>query len=102
MKKLFITVLITSLAGCATTVEKQWMPSGGSKADGTVKLSYSLGLYEEAKIDDQKGLESATERCKSWGYSSAEPFGFINESCQEMTDFGCGNTLFTQEYQCKN
>lgn len=45
-----LLVLVAStllLSGCA--VQKQLVPTGGSKADGTVKMSYSFGMFESLK-----------------------------------------------------
>lgn len=43
------------LSGCA--VQKQLVPTGGSKADGTVKMSSSFGMLESLKVNVQQALK---------------------------------------------
>ncbi len=50
---LVLTVSALLLSGCA--VQKQLVPTGGSKADGTVKMSYSFGMFESPKVNVQQG-----------------------------------------------
>ncbi len=55
-----LLVLVAStllLSGCA--VQKQLVPTGGSKADGTVKMSYSFGMFESPKVNVQQGAQAA-------------------------------------------
>lgn len=91
--------LIFLVSGCAA--QKNWGASGGSKADGTVKLAYTYSMFEIPKVDDAEALKIATQRCKSWGYSSAIPFDFVNSQCQQMTTSGCSQTIVTKEFQCQ-
>ncbi len=46
MKLGYLTIgaFILVLAGCAT--QKIMVPTGGSRADGTVNLSYEYGMFE--------------------------------------------------------
>ena len=64
-----LIVLICFLQGCAT--QKTLIPTGGSRADGTVKLSYEYGLFEKPQIDPAQGEIAAKQRCSLWGYSGA-------------------------------
>lgn len=43
------------LAGC--TVQKNLVPVGGSRSDGTVILAYEVGLYEKAQLDHAAGAQ---------------------------------------------
>jgi hypothetical protein len=52
-----------------------YVATGGSKSDGTVKLSYEFGLFQEPVVNEQQGLELAKSKCAMWGYTGAEPFG---------------------------
>ena len=70
-----LIILQIALAGCATSVAKDFMATGGSRADGTIQLSYEHAAFEQPKIDFAKGLETARSRCAAWGYSSAEQGG---------------------------
>jgi hypothetical protein len=49
--------IIIFIQGCA--VQKELVPTGGSRADGTVKLSYEFGLFEVQKLDAQQGMKAA-------------------------------------------
>lgn len=101
--KVISVVLVTalSLVGCATPVQKDWSATGGSKSDGTIRLSYQSTLYEKPILDESQALRLAKTRCKSWGYSSVEAFGGVITQCQQMDAYlGCTESLVTKEYQC--
>ncbi len=104
MKQKHITVLaasaliIMSIQGCA--VNKQLTPTGGSRADGTVKLSYEYGAFEVPKLDRQQGMSAARQRCAAWGYTGAEPFGGSTKTCSSGSRSACESWLVTVEYQC--
>ena len=106
MKKLFIMVLAVAVAGmlgCAKPVHKIWEPTGGSRADATVELSFEY--YEETEkpiLDDQAALGLAVERCKAWGYTDAQAFGGTKtQSYVEEGVWGIKTRkLVTKTYQC--
>ena len=100
MKKTILMIgILTALTGCA--VKKSYGTRGGSKADGTVKMSYTYGGFEVPTVDESQALESAIRRCKGWGYSGAESFDFVDKKCQSMGQYGCDRWLVTKEFQCK-
>ncbi|MGM8850657.1 YecR family lipoprotein [Salinicola halophyticus] len=86
------------LAGCA--VHKTMVPTGGSKADGTIDLSYDVSMFETPEVNAQQGLNAAAKRCQAWGYSDAEPFGGATSQCVAMGGYGCNTTRYTMTYQC--
>ena len=86
------------LASCATT--KQYGATGGSRADGTVKLSYQYGEFEKPIVDPQQALTLARSKCSAWGYIDAEPFGTEIITCAESNAYGCVQHIVTGEYQC--
>ena len=91
-----ISVLaIAILQGCA--VQKELVPTGGSRADGTVKMSFESGLFEKPQIDTQKAINTAKQRCAAWGYSGAEAFGGASKKC---TNNDCSRWIITYEFQC--
>ncbi len=97
----FSTVLLflfMQMQGCA--VQKQLIPTGGSRADGTVKLSFEYGLFESPQLDPRQGLSAAQQRCSSWGYKNAEPFGGSTKICIQSTRSDCVRWLVSVEYQC--
>lgn len=99
MGRMFLVLLIAVMAGCA--VQKQWTATGGSRADGTVKLSYEFDEFEVPQITMEQGSPIAASRCRSWGYSGAEPFGGITRICTVFGGFGgCTHWMVTAEYQC--
>ncbi|ROH79800.1 MULTISPECIES: YecR family lipoprotein [Lonsdalea] len=95
MAILFFTLLIS---GCLTT--KELIPTGGSKADGTVRMGYSFGMFESPVIDPKQGMTLAKARCAAWSYSGAEPFGGFTSKCTQPSYSGCMQTTVTVEYQC--
>lgn len=95
---LVVLAAAVSLSGCA--VERTLVPTGGSRSDGTVELSYSFGSFEQPKIDYAQGVDAARQRCQAWGYTDAEPFGGQKNMCQASNAYGCIETLVTIQYQC--
>ena len=98
MKHLLLLSLVAVLTGCAT--QKEWVASGGSRADGTVRLSYEYALFEQPQVNDAQGLAVAKTRCVAWGYQEAEAFGMALRTCNNMTSSGCNSWIVTRIYQC--
>lgn len=99
MKKLLWVGLVSALlAGCAA--QKELTATGGSKADGTIELSYTYGGFEVPRINETQGLELAQKRCASWGYKNAEKFGGQKQACSMYGAFGCTQFIVTIQYQC--
>ena len=97
---LALTISAVTLIGCRST-PAEWGSSGGSKADGTVKMSVQTGMFQDANPDKAKVNAEAVKRCKNWGYTKAIPFDFVSSKCTYRTDYGCASTVKTQEYQCE-
>ncbi len=91
-------LVIMSVQGCA--VNKQLTPTGGSRADGTVKLSFEHSALEVPTFDVQQGMNAALQRCAAWGYTGAELFGGSTKTCSSVSGSGCKLWLVTVEYQC--
>lgn len=99
MKLLILCVLSIALSsGCA--VQKSYGASGGSKADGIVKMSYSYGGMDMPNADPLEALNKAIARCKVWGYASAEAFEYESKLCQARSEYGCSAWMVTKEFQC--
>lgn len=99
MKKIItLAVFAGLLSGCA--VQRDMVPTGGSKADGTVRMSYSWGMFEQPKVDYQQGATAAAKRCAAWGYTGAEAFGGVTSTCTQPSSSGCMQFTATMEYQC--
>lgn len=89
---------IAALAGCTTV--SQMAATGGSRADGVVRLSYEAGAFNKINIDEAAALETARERCHTWGYKDAEAFGGVTRQCNSSSMYGCNRWVVTKEYQC--
>lgn len=105
MDRLFVSriricfvIALFFLTGCAT--QKLLVPTGGSRADGTVKLSYEYGLFESPRVDPNQGAIAAKLRCAAWGYNDADIFGGVITTCTNFSSNGCNRWLATVEYQC--
>lgn len=90
---------VAALSGCATV--KTLQPTGGSRADGTVELSYAFGMLEVPQVQWAQGDADAATRCAAWGYSGAERFGGEKRHCQQSDLYGnCTSVMVTITYQC--
>ena len=96
----FIAALALAItSGCVTT--KEWSATGGSRADGVVRLSYEVGAMEQAQLSESQAITMATRRCATWGYTGAEAFGGTTRQCNQPGGFGgCATWLVTKEFQC--
>ena len=85
MKKLVwlaVAVGLLAIAACAT--QKELVPIGGSRADGTVSLAFEYGIFESPQANMPAAAAAATDRCKAWGYTGAEAFGGEMRKCEAM------------------
>lgn len=98
MKTRMMLAAALLLSGCAT--QKVLTPTGGSKADGTIKMSYQYGALERPEVNLQQGADAAAQRCRAWGYANAEPFGSVQRHCEQPSGYGCNLWTATIEYQC--
>lgn len=98
MRNVFSVAGVLLLVGCATV--SQMTATGGSRSDGIVRLSYEQGMFDKVAINETAGLNTARQRCSTWGYSDAEAFGGVTRQCQAMSGYGCTRWFVTKEYQC--
>lgn len=95
----FVVGLVLIFQGCAR--QKELIPTGGSRADGTVTMSYEYGAGEIPKISQEQGAVAARARCKAWGYTDAQPFGGEMRQCQAPGSYGsCYRWFVSLTYQC--
>ncbi|HEY0684618.1 MAG TPA: YecR family lipoprotein [Steroidobacter sp.] len=98
-QSLLALAFIAMLPACA--VQKTLVPTGGSRSDGTVELSYDVRMFETAKVDFQQGATVAAQRCQAWGYSDAQAFGGQKTHCHQYNGYGsCLNATVSVQYQC--
>jgi len=91
-----LSATLLVIAGCSTPVTM--VATGGSRADGTVTLSYEHDSLERPVVDMQQAAITAAEKCKVWGYTDAEPFGGAISHCADS--HGCDWRIVTATYQC--
>jgi len=94
-----IAVVASAVAGCAT--QETLVPTGGSRSDGTVQLSYEYSLFQKPVVDLTQATQMAANSCAVWGYSGAQPFGGQINRCEAFNGYGsCIRTLVTVTFQC--
>jgi hypothetical protein len=86
------------LTSCAT--EEVPVATGGSKAGGTIDMSFEFGAFEAPKVDWYLAQQTAKQRCGAWGYTDADAFGGANTQCVAANAYGCLRTRVTMTYQC--
>lgn len=58
------------------------MPTGGSRADGTVEVTANrVGRMRSLIVDWESTDSLVRERCQAWGFSSATRFGGVEFEC---------------------
>lgn len=103
MTRCSIVVLISTLTltNCATTKQVNWQATGGSRADGSVQLSYQ---YKEGFVkpyaDPVQATSLAKSRCAAWGYQDAQAFGGETRTCNLKFLGMCESWTVTREHQC--
>ena len=99
MRFLCLLFLVGSLSSC--TVHRTMVPTGGSRADGTVIMSYELTEFQRAKFTPGQGYEDAKKRCEAWGYTDTEAFGGTTKTCSRTAAFGsCNKWRYDMTFQC--
>ncbi|MEM7643312.1 MAG: YecR family lipoprotein [Pseudomonadota bacterium] len=102
-KPILFAVLLLTLAGCAVDYPVTPQPLGGSRADGSVIVGFQHDAFQAPRPDWQAGLVSATNRCRAWGFRSADPFEGTNTRCERSDLYGtCLMATVTKTYQCLN
>lgn len=97
--KLILIAAALFVSGCEKPVNLT--PTGGSRADGTVSLSFEYGAFEKPVVDREAAQASASRACSGWGYTGSQPFGGATQKCQAFNGYGaCMRYLVTVTYQC--
>jgi hypothetical protein len=97
MKHLTVIALILFASGCTTY--KLWNEAGSDQEAATVDLSYEYRKFENPMVDERAGVEMAKERCRDWGYPSAQRKG-ENRECLDGVPESCNRWRVTREYRC--
>ncbi|WP_083303965.1 YecR family lipoprotein [Neisseria sp. HMSC068C04] len=102
MKFIIYTFVLLGVTACVSPVNITPQPTGGSKADGIVTLSYEYTMFQQPVIDEAKATQTALQRCQSWGYSSAEKFSGARRQCLQFDPtLGCVHHSVSINYQCQ-
>lgn len=100
-KYLSLVLAIISALGCsAKKVPTDWVAVDGSKSDGVVLMGYTWGILERPVVNPEQATQIATEKCRSWGYEGAEPFGAMVKKCVSWNQYGCYRWGNFTKYQC--
>jgi hypothetical protein len=97
MNRLLLIAALALASGCTTY--KLWNEAGSDQDAGTVDLSYEYRKFESPQVDERAGTEMARERCKDWGYTSAQRKG-EDRKCLDGTPESCGKWLVVRQYRC--
>ncbi len=104
MNKLCICVATVLLLSGCVSVPKQWQAHGGSKADGVVKVAYEVLDVEVAEVSEQQAIDTATQSCKAWGFTGAQPFGLESRTCNvyygKHGNSSCKSWIVSKPFQC--
>lgn len=78
------------------------VPTGGSRADATVDMSFEFGQFQKPVIEWNQAAVDAAKRCAVWGYTGAEAFGGQKNQCLQFGGVGggCARMGVTMTYQC--
>ena len=71
--RVFSVLLVMVLSACA--VEKFPVATGGSRADGTVKVSYDVGQLEKPQVHMDVAQSQAQNIFRVWRYQGNETLG---------------------------
>jgi YecR-like lipoprotein len=85
------------LAGCTTY--KLWSVADSDQEKATVALFYEYRKFENPQVDERAGVEMARERCKDWGYPSAQRKG-EDRRCVDGQEPSCSRWRVIREYRC--
>jgi hypothetical protein len=100
MRIIWSIALTLSLAACAT-MKQDWSAVGGSKSDGTIKLSYTQNMFAKYTDESSIALDLAKKKCINWGYKNAEKFGGETYDCLHSSYmYGCEIRKVFVEFQC--
>jgi hypothetical protein len=93
------TLVGLCISACATTIVPQ--ATGGSRADGTVTMSYEFGWLQDPEVQWGPAQNIARSRCGAWGYTDAQAFGGGQATCISYDGYGgCNRTRVDMVYQC--
>lgn len=99
-------IIFICICGCAKKVDKYWAATGGSRADAVVEVGFVYNPQNEIPVPNAAQAQSeATSKCVNWGYTEAEPFGMVEQRCQQSffnpyLGPQCVSMLVVRKFQC--
>ena len=99
MIRAFPFVILTALFAGGCTTYKLWSVADSDRDSATVSLFYEYRKFESPQVDERAGVEMARERCKDWGYPSAQRKG-EDRQCVEGQEPSCSRWRVIREYRC--
>jgi hypothetical protein len=97
MNRLLLIAFIALAIGCTTY--KLWNEAGSDQDAATVDLSYEFRKFENPQVDERAGQQMARERCKDWGYTSAQRKG-EDRQCIDGVEDSCSRWRVIRQYRC--
>ena len=85
------------LAGCTTY--KMWTYADSDEQARTVTMYYEYRKLENPQVDERAGVQIARERCKDWGFPSAQRKG-EDRQCVDGEAASCSKWRVIREYRC--
>lgn len=95
----FTCAFALSLLCTGCTTYKTWSVADSDRDTATVALFYEYRKFESPQADERAGVEMAKERCRDWGYPSAQRKG-EDRKCVEGQEPGCSRWQLIREYRC--
>jgi hypothetical protein len=98
-----LVIALSLLSACASQpdgVRPDY--AGGSRADGIVTMASTGTLYNPVSPDWREAADTASRRCRSWGYRDGPAtFAGWQEACRIYDRHGrCFRTVVTRFYSC--
>ena len=97
IRSLISCALLLTLTGCTTY--KTWSVADSDRDSATVALFYEYRKFESPQVDERAGVEMARERCKDWGYPSAQRKS-EDRKCIDGVESSCSRWRVIREYRC--
>jgi hypothetical protein len=96
IRSLIPCALLLTLTGCTTY--KTWSVADSDRDTATVALFYEYRKFESPQVDERAGLEMARERCRDWGYPTAQRKGEDRQCVGD--ELNCSRWRVIREYRC--
>lgn len=100
MNRVFFIIASAALLG-ACVAPSPVQVGGGSKESGQVVLTFQYNIMQQPSVGVRQGLQTAANKCQSWGYAGAIPSGTPVVTCTTKTAGGdCIAWSMNSTFQC--